>query len=97
MIRYTPLLTQKAALDIINTKQYYEAQSTGLGMKFGFEVNDVIERICGLPLVFTVRYKDIRAAKIASFPYMVFYKIRHEDKAVEILRIFNTHRHPFWK
>ncbi len=97
MIRYTPFLTQKAALDIINTKQYYETQNSGLGVKFGFEVNDVIERICGLPLVFTIRYKGIRAAKIPSFPYLIFYKIGHSEKTIEILRIFNTHQRPFWE
>lgn len=96
-MRYTPYISKNATADIMNTKLYYDAKGDGLGVKFGFGLEGIIDRICTHPKAFSIRYKDIRAAKIQSLPYLVFYRINLAEQAIQILRVFNTHQKPFWK
>lgn len=96
-MRYTPYISNNAVVDIVNARQYYLSKSEGLDIRFSVELESTMERICSHPNAFTKRYKKIRAAKVQSFPYIVFYQPDHTDKSVQILRVFNTHQKPFWK
>ncbi len=95
-MRFTPLISQNATVDVINAKQYYEEQLSGLGRRFANEVEIAIERICTQPLSFSLRYKNVRGVKLNSFPYVVYYMPDTKAKTATVLRIFNTHQKPTW-
>lgn len=96
-MKYTPLITPAAATDIAVAAQYYEDQLVGLGVRFSSEVVISIDRICTLPLSFSVRYRNVRGIKINSFPYLLFYTVNKTARTIDILRVYNTYQKPFWR
>lgn len=96
-MKFTAFLTPNAVTDILNGKQYYESQLTGLGDRFTSEVSLAIDRICLAPLANSLQYKSIRGVKLHSFPYLLFYKVEVKRQHIQILRVFNTYQKPLWK
>lgn len=93
---YAIHITPAANRDMMCALEYYDAKLDELGDKLLNNIENIITRIANLPFSFTIRYQNIRAAKVPSFPYLLFYKIDERSKSVEILRVFNTHQQPFW-
>ena len=96
LMKYVIYLTPSALADIAMANGYYNSKSDGLGKRMVNEVDIVLNNIASNPHIYSVRYRDIRAAKVATFPYLIFYKIKEMNKSVEVLRVFNTHQQPFW-
>ena len=94
---YTIYLTPSAIADIIMAKEYYNSKSDGLGKRMAGEVDVMLQKVAAMPKTYSKRYRDIRAAKITSFPYLIYYKLVEKNKTIEVLRVFNTHQKPFWK
>jgi len=94
---YTIYLTPSAIADMAIATDYYNSKSEGLGKRMANEVDMVLSRIAANPKIFSFRYRDIRAAKVPSFPYLVFYKTRQIHKTIQVIRVFNTHQQPFWR
>jgi plasmid stabilization system protein ParE len=90
-------LSSRASKDINDAVNYYNSKSAGLGNRLALETDAVLSKIAELPETFSKRYKEIRAAKIPTFPYLIFYKIEERRHSIQVLRIFNTHQQPFWK
>ena len=93
---HTVFITPTAAKDIISAVNYYSAKAEGLGERLANEIDGLLIRVAELPMSFTIRYRKIRAAKVPSFPYLLFYKVNEHNKSIEVLRVFNTHQQPFW-
>jgi len=93
---FTIYMTAAAVADLNTAKAYYEEKSIGLGGKLAAEVDTVINIIALNPLTYSTRYKEVRAANISTFPYLIFYETNLEIQSVFILRVFNTYRKPFW-
>jgi hypothetical protein len=82
--------------DLNTAKEYYNGKSEGLGKKMASEVDAVLNLIALNPFTFSTRYKDVRAANLHTFPYLIFYKIDTVKHSIFIIRVFNTYRKPFW-
>jgi toxin ParE1/3/4 len=93
---YAIKLSPSALADIIVARDYYNSKVDGLGRRMANEIDLVLNRIVAAPKANAVRYRQIRAAKVTSFPYLVFYKIEEKHKSIQVMRIFNTHQQPFW-
>ena len=89
-------MTANAVKDLNTAKEYYNEKSEGLGGKFAAEVEAIINIIALNPLIFSNRFKKVRAANVRTFPYLIFYETNMEDRSVFVLRVFNTYRKPFW-
>jgi hypothetical protein len=96
-VKYVIYFSPRASVDIDNAIKYYDSQSNGLGKLLAIEIDVVLNKISELPNLCSVRYNNIRAAKLAVFPYLLFYKIDDRNNKVYVLRCFNTHQQPFWK
>jgi len=94
---YSIYLTPAAIADISIAIDYYNSKSEGLGKRMANEVDQVLSKIAALPQAYSIRYRDIRAAKTPSFPFLIFYKIKGKGTSIEVLRVFNTYQKPFWK
>ena len=94
---YTIYVTPAASADIKIAVDYYNSKSNGLGQRMAGEADDVLGMIASNPKTYSIRYRDIRAAKIPSFPFLIFYKINEKNVIVQVLRVFNTYQRPFWK
>jgi plasmid stabilization system protein ParE len=96
-MQFTIYLSLRASKDIIDAVEYYNSKSTGLGKRLAFEVDTLLSKIANLPETYSLRYRNVRAAKVSTFPYLIFYKIEEAKSVIQVLRIFNTHQQPFWK
>ena len=93
---YTIYLTPSAIADISLSKDYYNSKSDGLGNRMVNEVDLMLNKIAAIPHAYSKRYLDIRAAKLPSFPYLIYYTITEKSKLIQVLRVFNTHQLLFW-
>jgi plasmid stabilization system protein ParE len=82
--------------EFIQSAQYYQAQSPGLGRRFASAVLDAVRRIQESPLLYRVVEGDIRRCRVLRFPYGVVYRAKPER--IEVLAVMHLHRQPgYWK
>ena len=94
---YTIYFTPSAIADITLAKDYYNSKSEGLGKRMAYEVDLALQHVAAMPKIYSKRYRDIRATKVSSFPYLIYYRIADKHSSIHVLRVFNTHQKPFWK
>ena len=68
--------------DIDEGFNWYEGQLTGLGDQFLAELRDTLDRIRDNPQLYAAFRRDIRAAPLHRFPYVVYYRDRGSDALV---------------
>ena len=93
---FTVFLSRNATVDIVNARQYYDSKSDVAGEKFVEEIALTIERISNTPKAFSIRHRNIRAAKLRSYPYLLFYRVDEPNSSIQLLRVFNTYLRPLW-
>ena len=82
--------------ELIESAQYYKAQSPGLGRRFALAVRDTVRRIQEFPLLYPALEDDIRRCRVHRFPYGVVYRVKPER--IEVLAVMHLHREPgYWK
>jgi len=96
-MRFELYLSQTALIDITDASVYYNSKNEDLSKRLVAEIDAILNKIAEMPEIYSLRYKDVRSAKVSNFPYSVFYKINESKRAIQVLRIFNTHQQPFWK
>jgi len=71
-----PLVFLPAARDDIELAyDYYENQQANLGDRFVAAVREEVSRIQNDPEIYGVVHKDVRAACVHRFPYVVYYRV----------------------
>jgi plasmid stabilization system protein ParE len=65
--------------DVDAAHAYYEQQLAGLGDEFLEMLRDTVDRIRDNPQIYGVFRRDIRAAPLRRFPYVVYYRDRGAD------------------
>ena len=96
MKRYNVLFSEHALNDIELAVNYYNEQQKGLGKRFGKEVQNTLKLIRSNPYYSSVRYANIRCGIIKNFPFLIHYTFSPEQKSIQILAVFNTHKKPLW-
>ena len=65
--------------DIAAAHAAYEGQQAGLGDRFLEAVRDQVDRIRSNPQLYGAYRRDVRAAPLRGFPYVVYYRNRGTD------------------
>lgn len=65
----------------------------GLGVAFLQEVDSAIETIVSMPKAFVERRKDIRMFVLSRFPFSILYRLRDNDRCLEVLVVRHHARH----
>lgn len=81
-----------ARRDIAGAARWYEEQSVGLGSRFLAAVDDALAATAADPGRYPAVYRDVRRARIAVFPYGVYFVVR--AGAVQVLAVTHGRRHP---
>jgi plasmid stabilization system protein ParE len=81
-------------LDLIEAKDWYKNQKPGLEKNFAQEVKNCIHRIQKNPLIYEVKYKNVRTAFTAIFPYAVHFYINESKQQIVIIAIIHQSRDP---
>ena len=75
--------------DIRNAKKHYKDQQAGLEKRFALALKETINYIIENPLLFEVKYRNIRVAFTKVFPFGVHYHFDDNNK-ITILTILHT-------
>ncbi len=81
--------------DVEETKAYYEKIQTGLGKRFSTQLQATLNTIRQNPFFASIRYDDIRCARVKKFPYLVHYCVVEKEMLVIIIAVYSTYREPF--
>jgi plasmid stabilization system protein ParE len=54
----------------------YERRLAGLGNQYLVELRNQVDRIQANPKMYGVLYRDVRAAPLRRFPYVVYYQVK---------------------
>jgi plasmid stabilization system protein ParE len=91
-MNYRLVIRKRAENHLKEAYHWYEKQRTALGDEFLLCVEATLRAIENNPMLFQVRYKNIRCALIPRFPYGLFYFI--EGNKIVILSVFHLSRNP---
>lgn len=80
--------------DLRKAKKWYLEINTALGEDFKLKVNDELDYIRRYPKYYQKKYKELRQAIVARFPYTVYYLIEEELKIVVVIGVL-AHKQSF--
>ena len=86
------IVSEAAILQLEESCLFYERKKKGLGFELEQEIADVLEIIEKNPLLFPVKFSDLREAVVRRFPFVIVYEIF--EKQVVVVSIFHTKQHP---
>lgn len=67
------------------------ARLAGLGQRFLFRLREVFTRLETNPELYGVVWRDVRAARVKKFKYVVYYVVLPPNR-VEVLAVLHGHR-----
>jgi mRNA-degrading endonuclease RelE of RelBE toxin-antitoxin system len=73
---------------------YYDDQSKKVGANFKSATNKQLKLIKKAPHSRSVRYDDVRFARIEKYPYAIHYSIDARNNCVLVYNILCDHRDP---
>ena len=92
----TLIFHPEAQAEFMDSIEFYESRSQGLGEDFASEVFYAIQNILSYPHAWPVIEGEIRRCLTHRFPYGILYSIEPDN--VFILSVMHLHRHPdYWK
>ena len=93
MKKFQVVILEKAFQEIENARDFYENNRINLGASFTNEVFSILETLESNPLLFAVKFNNIREAVINKFPFVVIYEILPSNEII-ILSVFHFKRNP---
>lgn len=86
----------EAQSDIEAAYDWYEAQSIGLVERFLTALHNHIERIQQQPAAYALLYRQVRAAPMRRFPFVIYYRL--DPNRLLVVAVQHGRRHPkHWK
>lgn len=77
------------------SKQFYEIEQAGLGIRFENEIKNAISHIKKSPSIWSFERGEIRRYILHRFPYKILYSI--QEDTIIILAFAHQHRKPdYW-
>ena len=80
--------------DLIEAKDWYKNQKPGLEKNLANEVKNCIHRIQKDPLIYEIKYRNVRTAFTAIFPYAMHFYLDEIKRQIVIIAIIHQSRNP---
>jgi plasmid stabilization system protein ParE len=80
----------EASRDMEEARDYIDSQRAGSGQAFLDRMKEALDRISALPEMYSVVARNVRAARLRQFTYVVYYRV-HDDQ-VEVLAVMHGSR-----
>ena len=84
------VLRPEATKDAAEAIGYFDALRPGLGQAFLIQVQDVLLRISGMPEIHGIVWRNVRAARLRRFTYVVYYRVQADR--LEVLAVVQGNR-----
>ena len=89
---HTVVFRPKTNADLIEAHDWYQRPQFGLGETFADAVDETISRIQSMPQMYAVVFRNVRRAKVRTFPYLIYYRLLQER--IEVLAVLHGSRDP---
>lgn len=90
------IFREEASREVEEVRDYLDSEQEGLGITFLLRLQDVLIQLGEHPEMYGRVWRNVRAARIRQFHYVVYY--RFESECVEILGIAHGYRdYSEWK
>ena len=85
--------------DVLEAEEYFNSKQNRLGMRFKNSASKQILELTTRAFHHAVKYKNIRCAKVSSFPYLIHYEVDEKAKVVFVHAILCAYRDPtmYWR
>jgi plasmid stabilization system protein ParE len=83
-------LRLEASRDAEEARDYFDARQAGLGQAFLDQLKAALARISAMPEMYGVVWRNVPAARLRQFTYVVYYRV-HDDR-VEVLAVMHGGR-----
>ncbi|MFM2315809.1 MAG: hypothetical protein RLZZ155_141 [Bacteroidota bacterium] len=93
MRKFQVVILEKAFQEIENARDYYENNQINLGNSFTKEVFSILEILETNPLLFPIKFNNIREAVINKFPFVVIFEVLPNNEII-VLSVFHFRRNP---
>ena len=93
MRKFQVVILEKAFQEIENARDYYENNQINLGTSFTKEVFSILEILETNPLLFPIKFNNIREAVINKFPFVVIFEVLPNNEII-VLSVFHFRRNP---
>ena len=87
-------LSVLAQKELEDSSEWYEEQSSGLGVDFAEVIYRSLNSILKNPEAYHNRKGNSREFVVKKFPFIIVYRFLKKENAVYILHIFHTSRNP---
>ncbi len=87
------IFTQAARAELLEAQDWYEKEVPGLGRRFRFAIDSVVERMICNPRQFPVIHKNVHRALLRRFPYALLFVI-DSDQTLTVIACFHGSRDP---
>jgi toxin ParE1/3/4 len=84
------VLRPQATRDTEEARDYFDSRQAGLGQVFLDRLTESLARISAMPEMYGVVARNVRAARLRKFTYVVYYRV-HADR-VEVLAVLHGSR-----
>jgi len=82
----------EAATDVSLARDWYDAQSPGLGDSFVSALEQVIDLVGALPEAFPEIAVGLRRALLSRFPYALYYRL--DASGIDVVACLHTRQSP---
>jgi len=81
-----------ARADAEAAAEQYEERATDLGLRFTAAVRAALDRVVAMPESYGVAFRDVRAAPVRRFPFLVLYRVSPDE--VEVIGVIPAKSDP---
>jgi plasmid stabilization system protein ParE len=84
----------EAAAEFQEASAWYEAQASGLGIRFVLAVDKVISTICAQPLRFPRAGAMSQRARVLGWPCTIYFVFNEGARQIKIIAVWHGKRNP---
>lgn len=93
MGKFQIVILDKAFQEIKNARDFYENNQINLGTSFTKEVFSILEILESNPLLFPVKFNNIREAVVKKFPFVIVFEVLTNNEII-VFSVFHFRRNP---
>ena len=82
----------EAQADLLQMRDWYEQQQSGLGEAFSVAIDEAINRLAAMPEMYPMVFRDVRRVKLRKFPYLIYYRVLLDR--IEVIAVLHGSRDP---
>ncbi len=93
-MEFEVIYAPRAKIEIFGALSFYIEINLGVAYYFNAELKSIDNALIINPF-YEIKYKNIRAVPLNTFPYSFYFTVNESTKIVEVLSCFHNSQNPF--